>query len=156
MQGAVGYWGYLYDSGSDSDSLASMKIGAAGTPALDDIQSAGSYTGFELFVASDDDDPWEVQLYVDAGATSYSSGFTAFPSGASATLVADFGTAIDFAQVTDIGFEILADFSSQPGAGNPDNYHISVSVLPVIPVPGTGLLTLIGVGAFGVMRRKLV
>jgi hypothetical protein len=152
MQGTVGYAGWLWDLG-DSDSLASMKIGAMGTAALSSIQTAGSYTGFKLFLANDDDDPWAVQLYTDAGSTSYFSGFTTLPAGTSSTLILNFGTPINFAQVTDIGFEVRGDFSSGKPS-NPDVFHIS-AVPQLIPAPGALLLTLIGIGTIRLGRRNL-
>jgi hypothetical protein len=151
MQGVVGYAGWLWDLG-DSDSLASMKIGAMGTAALSSIQTAGSYTDFQLFLANDDDDPWAVQLYTDAGSTSYFSGFTTLPGGTSSTLTLSFGTPIDFAQVTDIGFEVRGDFSSGKPS-NPDVFHISV-VPQSIPAPGALLLALVGIGSIRLGRRR--
>jgi hypothetical protein len=150
MQGTVGYVGLLFDSNGDLS--ASTRIGAAGTAALGSIQTAGSYTGFELFLANDDDDPWQVQLYIDAGSTSYFSGFTTLPSGAGSTLMLSFGTTIDFAQVTDIGFEIRGDFSGT-SPSNPDFFHISAVPQP-IPAPGALLLTLVGIGVIRLGRRN--
>jgi hypothetical protein len=155
MQGVVGYLGRLYDS--DGDSLASIRIGAMGTAALGDIQTAGSYDGFRSFFANDDDDPWGVRLYMEAGGTSYSSGFVMLPSGASSILTLDFGATIDFAQVRDIGFEVQGHFVPGSKPSNPDFFHISVAPVSVpvpIPVPGAGLLSLLGVGIVGWIRRS--
>lgn len=149
MQGAVGYLGWLHDS--DGDSLASMRIGAMGTAALANIQTAGAYKGFHLFVANDDDDPWRVRLYVETEDTSYFSGFTALPAGASGTLTLDFGGTIDFSLVTDIGFEVQGYFVPGQKPSNPDYFHVSVTP---IPVPGVGLLTLLGVGILGLAKRS--
>ena len=150
MRGAVGYVGLLWDR--NGDSFASTRIGAAGTAALSSIQAAGSYTGFQLFAANDNDDPWAVRLYVDAGGTSYSSGFTTLTSGVTSTLLLDFGTTVDFAQVTDLGFEIRGQFAPGGNPSNPDFFH--VSAVPV-PVPGAFALTLFGLGV-GLRFRKYV
>jgi hypothetical protein len=152
MQGTVGYVGWLWDM--DADQYASMKIGAAGTAALGPIEAAGSYSSFQLFFANDNDDPWSVRLYVDAGSTSYASSYTALASGAHATLALDFGTTLDFSQVTDLGFEIQGHFVPGQKPSNPDYYHISTAAVPV-PVPGAFGLTLVGLGVGLRWRRQV-
>jgi hypothetical protein len=151
MQAVVGYLGWLYDS--DGDSLASIRIGAMGTTALSSIHTAGSYDGFRSFFANDDDDPWSIQLYVDAGGTSYSSGFTTLAPGTSSVLSLNFGTTVSFAQVTDLGFEVQGLFGVGGNPSNPNYFHISAAAVP-IPVPGAGLLGLLGVGIVGLARRS--
>jgi len=95
---------------------------------------------------------------VDAAGTTYASGFTTLVAGTSSTLVLNFGTDVDFAQVTDLGFEIRGDFSGLKPS-NPDFYHISAVSHPTpgvfIPAPGAGLLSLLGVGLIGLVRRSL-
>ena len=150
MRGAVGYVGLLWDR--NGDSFASTRIGAAGTAALSSIQTAGIYTGFQLFAANDNDDPWAVRLYVDAGGTSYSSGFTTLTSGATSILMLDFGTTVDFAQVTDIGLEVQGHFVAGGNPSNPDFFHVSAVH---VPVPGAFALVLFGLG-FGVRLRGYV
>jgi len=148
MQGVVGYVGLLWDR--NADSYAATRIGAAGTAVLNDIQAAGSYTGFFLWVANDDDDPWNVQLYVEAGGLSYVSGFTSLMAGANSALSVDFGTALDFAGLTDIGLEVRGHFVPDGPPSNPDFFHVSVS--PVVPAPGALALTMLGMGL--VVRRR--
>lgn len=145
MRGAVGYVGLLWDL--NGDSFASTRVGAAGTAALSSIKAAGSYTAFQLFVANDNDDPWQVRLYVETAGTSYAGSFTTLTAGTNSTLILDFGTTINFAQVSDLGFEVQGHFLPGGNPSNPDFFHISV-----VPVPGAFALTLFGLG-FGLRFR---
>jgi len=150
MQGTVGYYGWLWDHG-DADTLATIQIGAAGTAALSAINAAGTFTSYKLFVANDNDDPWAVQLYMDAGGTSYATGFTALTDGTSSVVTLNFGAPVDFSTVTDLGFAIRGDFSAG-SPSNPDFFHVSVA-----PVPAPGALALVLFGlSVGLKWRKHV
>lgn len=158
MRFGVGFVGTLSEDLLDGDSYASIALGTANSPStLAAIRQAGTFNGFSLPVANDNDDPWAVRLYVETGGTSYLSGFTTLTSGASSTLVLDFGTTIDFAQVTDLGFEIRGQFAPGGNPSNPDVFHISVAPVPIVPVPvpGAFALTLFGVGCALRLRRRL-
>jgi hypothetical protein len=147
MQGAVGYVGRLWDLG-DPDYLASMQIGTGGL-------SLAGYDGFTADLANDDNSTWSVQLYLVDGSGLQTSGLVPLNPGVMTSL----SVASTAGPITEIGFYVLGtfDFPADPLApSNPDWFHVSVvpatTSIPV-PVPGAGLLSLLGVGIVGLVRR---
>jgi hypothetical protein len=157
MRLAVGFMGKLSDSlsVSDPDSFAWVSIGAGytGSSVFNTIQHAGTYSGFRLSIANDDDDPWDYALYMVTQGSSYPSplpsalAFTTLDAGEQTVLTLDFGTDVDFANVTDLGFVIRGDFAHGPS--NPDYYHTSV-----VPVPAAAVLGVLGLGVAGLKLRR--
>jgi len=132
MQGEVGYLGYLRKGWSMTISASAGDLG------LDDQ----TYDGFKLFLANDNDDPWQVTLYVEGLA---SPSFTPLDPGTGDTLIWDFGTDITFDAATHIGFTI------ESGISRTDVFHISA-----VPTPVAVLLGMLGLGAAGLKLRKFV
>jgi hypothetical protein len=149
MQGVVGYVGELWDRG-DADLLASIQIGTAGL-------SLSGYDGFTAGLANDDNSRWSVQLYLVDGSGLQTSGLVPLNTGAMTSL----SVASTAGPITELGFYVLGTFDSSPAdplaPSNPDWFHVSVvpatTSIPV-PVPGAGLLSLLGVGIVGLVRRS--
>jgi hypothetical protein len=131
MLGEVGYIGLLMKG-------SSITIGAT----AGDLGLTGAYTGFQLFLANDDDDPWQATLYVE-GMTS--PGFQTLTSGAGDTFVWDFGSSVTLAADTEIGFMIRS------GIGRSDVFHMSA-----VPAPVAVVLGMLGLGVAGLKLRKFV
>ena len=132
MLGQVGYYGFLTKA-------SEMTIGAT----AEDLGLAGqSYDGFELWLANDNDDNWEVALYVEGQGT---SAFTALAPQTSSTLTLDFGSLFALNETTDLGFIVR---NTTKG----DAFHISA----VVPTPVAVLLGLLGLGTAGLKLRKYV
>ena len=157
FQNAVGFMGQLEEdlAVADSDMLASVRIGAAGTSALAIIQGAGLYDGFLLPIANDNDDLWEFQAYVvydtlTEDPVTYTSGdFVKLFADTKTSLIVNFGTDIDFQYVTDLGFVVQGDWDWDVPPSNPDFYHVSI-----IPTPAAILLGILGLGVAGWKLRK--
>jgi hypothetical protein len=153
MRGTVGYLGWLWDW--NGDRYASMKIGAAGSGAESTIPAAGGYSRFEVLLANDDEDPWDVRLYAQVGTTLYSNDFVTLDPGVAALVALDFRTTVAVAQVADMGFEVRGHFVPGGKPSNPDYFHISaaasVSMMDppnvTVPAPGAFALTLFGLGS---------
>lgn len=152
MQGAVGFYGNLED-GADGDNFASVKWGDPGANLALDLSS---YTGYELFIANDNQSQWDVALHLTAGGVEYNTTAaytTVLPSG-STVLLLDFAAAsipgTDWDDVSDIGFYVRGQMSGASGyPTNPDGYHVSV-----VPVPAAVLLGLLGLSAAGLKLRR--
>ena len=146
MSGEVGFVGWLDEDsgpGGDVDTIARMTIGAG-----DDAGLSGTYTNYRAYLENDNDDIWDVRLFiVDSGGTSYSP--WASLTGSSHAVLTVVG-AFDFdGDVTDIGFEVLADFSIFGAPSDPDFFHISL-----VPVPAAVILGILGLGVVGLKLRK--
>ena len=134
MRGEVGFYGLLFDYG--------------GTPSVQIGGYAGDlseYEGYSLFLANDNDDPWEVSLYLTTGAGTYQTPWTSLTTSArTATLELYFDVfgveGLD--DVQDLGFWIK---------GGNDMFHISA-----VPTPVAVLLGMLGMGVAGLKLRKFV
>ena len=138
MQGWVGYYGALYSSTGDP----SVQIGGY-------TGDLSSYEGYSLFLANDNDDSWQVRLYVTTNdGTSDSTWETEWETLYKETnkaLVLDFSDlgVTDQGNVVDLGFWIK---------GGNDNFHISA----VVPVPAAVLIGTLGLAVAGLKLRKYV
>jgi hypothetical protein len=132
MQLEVGFVGQLVDS-------EVMTIGLAGS--LPAPPTDGSYDQFGAYFANDDDDDWEVSIYVTTDVDTYASVFTGIAPGSQMFL----STPIFSGTVEEFGFEV-----NYAGGQGSDNFHISV-----VPVPGAVLLGMLGLAVAGVKLRKL-
>ena len=149
MWNSVGFVGVLNDN-DDPLNGAWVEIGALypGSTVLSSIQSAagGPFTSFRMPIANDNDDNWEVMLYVDTtlgvGGTRYWTGWTALTGKTHTTLTVTFPSLIFSTQLTDIGFGIHSTKST-------DSYHVSV-----VPVPAAVILGILGLGVVGLKLRK--
>lgn len=125
MKYAVGFVGNLA-------ATQVMKIGLVGDMPKND----GSFDTFEMAVANDDNnDPWNVALYVNGTVGS----FTTIAPGGTAYLSLNFT-----GPVSSFGFEV-----DDPATSGSDNFHISV-----VPIPAAFLLGILGLGAAGIRLRK--
>ena len=163
MQGQVGWVGWLEDQGGDDWAL--MVFGVAGTEG-----PAGSYDGFQAFLANDDDDPWSVGLFVQFDGNTYINGnkmypglepvvnpadFHALDHGENVVLTVDAPNGVNFvfgeeSNVEFFGFALIGQY----GAGvpsNPDFFHISAVHTPL---PGAVLLGMLGLGVAGWRLRE--
>lgn len=145
MQGSVGWAGWLMDT--TGDHYATMTISAGGN-----LNRTASYDGFQAFFANDDDDPWDVQLFVQkkagAGGARMESGWTPLASGDHTFLAVT--PVFDFDDVADFGFDVRGHFLPGESPSNPDAFKISA-----VPVPGAVLLGVLGLLAAGVKLRRL-
>jgi hypothetical protein len=132
MLGKVGYAGPLQKG-------ASITVGAT----AGDLELTGSYTGFSLFLANDNDDPWQATLYIEGQA---SPAFVSLDPGTGSTFVWSFSEPVTLAEDTDIGFIV------QSSASRSDVFHMSA----VVPAPVAVVLGMLGLGVAGLKLRKFV
>ena len=141
MTYAVGFTGNLYDN--DASRYATLALG------LTDPGLSGTYDGFELPIANDDDDVWNYRAYVTtAGGTTYSPWTAGVVPGSNQNLLVS-TLGLDYGTVTGIGFELQWDRLLNEGASG-DDYNVSV-----VPVPAALLLGLFGLGTAGLKLRRL-
>jgi hypothetical protein len=141
MKYQVGFVGDLADN--NGNGISWITIGKV-NPGL-----TGSYTGFAGAFSNDNDDPWLVRVYAYAGNTLYLGAQTFMTTHSTAFLTVDFGSSLDVATLTQVGFNIMGNFVLGGSPSNPDAYHLSV-----VPVPAALLLGLLGLGAAGVKLRR--
>jgi len=141
MTYAVGFTGNLYDN--DASRYATLALG------LTDPGLSGTYDGFELPIANDDDDVWNYRAYVTTvGGTTYSPWTVGVVPGSNQNLLVS-TLGLDYGTVTGIGFELQWDRLLNEGASG-DDYNVSV-----VPVPAALLLGLFGLGTAGLKLRRL-
>ena len=138
MSGEVGWVGMLGDQ--TGDDVAVMTIHSGGNAGLN-----GSYIGYRAFVQNDDDDPWDVRIFMNGH---YSAWAALAPYHGAAELLVTWITPVT--TVTDIGLEVYGNFSDG-SPSNPDVFHISA-----VPIPGAALLGVFGLLAAGVKLRRFV
>jgi hypothetical protein len=146
MQGVVGYIGILDDT--NADSFASVRIGAkdypGGVTAVIGTHDLSGYDDYELFLANDNDDPWEVKLYVETSSDyRENANWMTLTSGSHTTLTLGFTGLGGLTDVTDIGFLVAGSFQAAGGPSDPDVFHISAVA---VPAPGAFMLVLLGLG----------
>jgi hypothetical protein len=139
MIGRIGYVGSLGDNTQDNSGMILVGTTQAGTV-------TGTFNGLRAFVANDNDDPWDVALWVDDGSGPTFSSFTTLTGGDDTWINYAIGST-DFSGLN-IGIAIKGDFSgTQPS--NPDIFHVSV-----VPAPAAVLLGILGLGVAGLKLRK--
>jgi hypothetical protein len=141
MMGIVGYVGSLGDNTQDNSAMIMIGTTSAGVV-------TGTFNGFRSYVANDNDDPWDVALWVGDGTVAGStfSSFTTLGGGADTWINYVIGST-DFSTLQ-LGLAIRGDFSgTQPS--NPDVFHVSV-----VPAPAAVLLGILGLGVAGLKLRK--
>lgn len=144
MQGAVGYVATLGD-GPDPDQLGTILIGSTSTGVV-----SGTYSKYRAYVANDNDDPWQIALYVDDGSAITLSSFATVLPNENTWITLDLGSDVDFSTL-DLGIAVRGTFTGLPSAqpSNPDIFHVSV-----VPVPAAVLLGILGLGVAGLKLRK--
>ena len=144
MQGAVGYVASLGD-GPDVDLLGTILIGSTSTGSV-----TGTYDTFRSYVANDNDDPWDIALYVDGGAGPVLSSFVTVAPNTNTWINFGLGGNVDFSTLN-LGVAVRGTFTglAQAQPSNPDIFHVSV-----VPVPAAVLLGILGLGVAGLKLRK--
>ena len=140
MTYAVGFTGNLYDN--DQSGLAVLTLGLTG-PGL-----SGTFDGFELPIANDDDDVWNYRAFVTTGGGTVYSPWTIGVVPGSNQIVSVSTLGLDYGTVTGIGFELQWDISLNDERSG-DDYNVSV-----VPVPGAILLGMLGMSIVGLKLRK--
>jgi hypothetical protein len=150
MQEEVGFFGSLDDK--DGDDYAWVKMGDPGANLSLDLSN---YSDYWLPVANDDQDKWEVRLFLttagDIPVEHVSNWFELNPV-ADYDLVWDISGISGLNNVVDIGFYVRGHLIGPGTAGfpsDPDAYHISV-----VPVPAAAILGLLGLGVAGWRLRR--
>jgi len=135
LAGDVGFVGDL--TGTPS-SMAEIWLGNSGADLT-------GYDAYQLKLFNDNDDTWNVRLFVwpddtDPGSAVFSGGWVPLAKGHGATLTVDVST---LGTVDSMGFAV--------GSLREDRFHISASP---IPAPGALLLASMGMGLVGYLRRR--
>ena len=146
MYYAVGFAAFLEDTGT-TDGAAWMKFGLTD---VSDLTTLGSFEGFYLPIANDNNSGWQYKLYVETTGDDYiSDDWTPIDEGMYTTLYLDFftdNTEIDFGTLEGIGF--LVGFADKSNSYS-DTLHTSV-----VPVPAAVILGILGLGVAGIKLRK--
>lgn len=148
MQEEVGFFGGLDDTNSDGYAWVKM-----GDPGADLNLDLSSYSQYWLPVANDDQDRWDVRLYLTtAGGGESVSDWVELNPVSDYDFVWDIGGIGDLANVVDIGFYIRGHLVGPGVTGypsDPDAYHVSV-----VPVPAGVILGVLGLGVVGWKLRR--
>ena len=154
MRGQAGYIGLLNDrkDGLD-DPFAWIRIGAGsavgnvigtalGTAPITDLRG---FTDYRLFLANDDDDIWQVKLYMSTSGVLHETAWETLTPGTSDTLMLSFAGIANLNNVTDIGFVVGGRLNQIGGnPSDPDVFHISA-----VPNPAGLVLALLGLAVGG-------
>ena len=146
MQGKVGFVGQIFEDPGDADNVGDMHIGVTGTNA----GISGSYTGYTAYVANDNDDLWDVAVYVNIGAGYVYSDWATLGPQTATNLTVDFAET-DFATgLNEIGFAVRGTFDgANDSPSNPDYFHVSL-----VPTPAAVIMGILGLSVAGVKLRK--
>lgn len=145
MQGAVGYVGTLGDGNADQSGIIRIGTNYSGST----VSVSGTFDKYRAFVANDNDDPWQVAVYLDDGSGIQYGTWQSLAAGTSAWSTLNLGSAVDFSTLTDIGIAVRGSFVPGSQPSNPDIFHVSV-----VPVPAAVLLGILGLGVAGLKLRK--
>ena len=129
MLGDVGFIGGLLDLTVPISSEITIGSGS---------QDLTGYDEFAMTLSNDNDDIWNVKLYVDDGGSLITTNWATLSAGETTSLALNIA---GLGVVDSAGFMI--------GASRNDTFHVSAQA---IPEPTT--MCLLGLGALGLLRRK--
>jgi hypothetical protein len=161
MQIGANFWGAsgaIGTSGATTAQVIGTALGIAPTNSL------VGFDKYSLILENDNDDIWWVNLYMNTGYTDapwgepnnyYENTWTALPAFSTVALTLDLTGVANLNHITNIGFNVGANLTNLNGnPSNPDTFHVSASP---IPEPSTILLLglgFLGLGAYGLHRKK--